>query len=129
MDDDPLFELGKRTRREVTGAAYDDSLPGIETEFSQPIRDFTTRYVWGEIWGDDTLPRKTRSIINIALLTSMHAAQELKLHIRCARSNGCTWEEIRAVLKHTGVYAGAPALRAAVRFANEVYREEAQEPK
>ncbi len=123
MSDD-LLERGKRTRREMCGPEHDADIAATETEFSQPIRDFTTRYVWGEIWSDDTLPRKTRSFMNIAMLTTMHASQELKLHIRGARTNGATWDEIRACIKHAGVYSGAPALRSATRYANEVYREE-----
>ncbi|MEK7877849.1 MAG: carboxymuconolactone decarboxylase family protein [Pseudomonadota bacterium] len=127
MNDDELLQFGHRMRREVLGADYADSIPSTETEFSRPIRDFTTKYVWGEIWGDSTLPPKTRGLINIAMLTAMHCSQELKLYIRGARRNGCSWEEIRAVLKHAGVYSGAPALRSAVRYANEVYADEAKQ--
>ena len=123
MSDD-LMERGKRTRAETAGAGHDADIAATETEFSQPIRDFTTRYVWGEIWSDPTLPKKTRSFMNLAMLTTMHAQQELQLHVRVARRNGCTWDEIRACIKHAGVYSGAPALRSATRLANEVYKEE-----
>lgn len=124
MSEEDMFQRGKRTRAAMNGPDYETRVRDTETAFSQPIRDFTTQYVWGEIWSDPTIPHKTRSLINIALLTSMHCSEELKTHVRGARTNGCSWEEICAVLKHAGVYSGAPALRSATRYANDVYLEE-----
>lgn len=126
MRDEELYNLGKKVRREVLGAAYDDGIVTGENEFSQPIRDLTTRYVWGEIWGDDALPRKVRSLINIGMLTALRASREIKVHIRGALNNGCTREEIRATLLQAAVYCGVPAVREAVRMANEVFAEEAK---
>ncbi|MCC6531198.1 MAG: carboxymuconolactone decarboxylase family protein [Burkholderiales bacterium] len=124
MSDEAMIERGKQTRAQMMGPEYEARVRNSETPFSQPIRDFTTQYVWGEIWSDPTIPHRTRSLINIAMLTVMHCSEELKTHVRGARRNGCSWDEIRAVLKHAGVYSGAPALRSATRFVNEVYLEE-----
>ncbi len=128
MSDEEMIQRGKRTRAEMNGPEYEERVRNSETPFSQPLRDFTTQYVWGEIWSDPTIPRKVRSMLNIAMLTTQHCSEELKTHVRGARNNGCSWEEIRAVLKHAGVYSGAPALRSATRYANEVYREEMAKP-
>lgn len=124
MSDEEMIQRGRHTRAQMLGPDYEERVRTTETPFSQPIRDFTTQYVWGEIWSDPTIPHKVRSMLNIAMLTTMHCGEELKTHIRGARRNGCSWDEIRAVLKHAGVYSGAPALRSATRYANDVYREE-----
>jgi alkylhydroperoxidase/carboxymuconolactone decarboxylase family protein YurZ len=121
---DALFRKGMKTRREVLGPAREATIEREEDEFSLPLREFTTRYVWGECWSRDGLPRKTRSLINVALLTAFRAGTELKTHIRGARNNGCTKAEIREVLLQCAVYAGVPVMREAVRAAQEVFAEE-----
>jgi 4-carboxymuconolactone decarboxylase len=120
---DALYKKGKKTRGEVLGAGREKAIAESEDDFSEPLRDFTTRYVWGELWSSNALPRKTRSLINVALLTSFKCRQELKTHIRGALNNGCTKAEIREVLKHCAVYAGVPVMRDAVRVAQEVFAE------
>jgi 4-carboxymuconolactone decarboxylase len=97
-----------------------------ETDFSQPIRDWTTENVWGTVWADETLPRKTRSLLNVALTVALRCPHEMKVHMRGARRNGCTKEEIRAVLMQVAVYGGVLAVREAVRQANALFREEEQ---
>jgi len=117
------YKLGKRIRREVVGETYDDELQNLETDFSQPIRDWTTENVWGHVWADETLPRKTRSLLNVALTAALRCSHETKVHIRGALNTGCTREEIRAVLMQVTVYGGVLAVREAVRGANQVFRE------
>ncbi len=95
-----------------------------EDDFSMPLREFSTRYVWGELWSRKGLPMKTRSLINVALLTALKCGHELQTHIRAARNNGCTKEEIREVLLQCAVYAGVPVMRDAVRHAQKVFAEE-----
>ncbi len=124
MENRALFDRGRRARREVLGAENDTTLWSQEDSFSLPIRELTTKYVWGEIWSRKGLPRKTRSLINVALLTALKAPHELKLHIRGARNNSCTKIEIREVLMQCAVYCGVPAVRDAVRSAREVFAEE-----
>ncbi|MBI3068337.1 MAG: carboxymuconolactone decarboxylase family protein [Betaproteobacteria bacterium] len=126
MRNEELYNLGKKIRREVVGEEYDDDIQNRETEFSQPIRDWTTENVWGTVWADNTLSRKTRSLLNVALTTALRCSHEMKVHIRGARNTGCTKEEIRAVLMQVAVYGGVLAVREAVRMANQVFAEEAQ---
>ena len=123
MKEDALYRKGKKTRGEVLGPLREAAIAREEDDFSTPLRVFTTRYVWGEVWSRKGLPRKTRSLINVALLTAFRARQELKTHIRGALRNGCTQAEIREVLLQTGVYAGIPVMRDAVRVAQEVFAE------
>src|SRR5215470_9885537 len=82
MKEDALYRKGKKTRGEVLGPLREAAIVREEDEFSLPLRVFTTRYVWGEVWSRKGLPRKTRSLINVALLTAFKARQELKTHIR-----------------------------------------------
>src|SRR5688572_33503805 len=123
---DALYRKGVRTRREILGEGRERAIAREEDDFSMPLREFTTRYVWGEIWSRKGLPRKTRSLINIALLTAMRSPHELKLHIRGARNNGCSKIEIREVLMQCAVYCGVPAVREAVRGAREVFQQESK---
>ncbi len=124
MRNEQLYNLGKKIRREVVGPEYDDVIQNSETEFSQPIRDWTTENVWGTVWADNTLSRKTRSLLNVALTTALRCPHEMKVHMRGARNNGCTREEIRAVLMQVAVYGGVLAVREAVRQANQLFAEE-----
>jgi 3-oxoadipate enol-lactonase/4-carboxymuconolactone decarboxylase len=95
--------------------------------FALPWQDFITRYAWGEIWGDPTLPWKTRSMVTLAMMVALHREEEFKLHLRPALKNGVTLEELRALLLHTSVYGGVPAANAAFRWVKEVLGDEAEE--
>lgn len=118
------IKLGKKIRREVVGAEYDDQLQNAESDFSQPIRDYTTANLWGTVWADTTLSRKTRSLLNVGLTTAFRCSHEARVHIRGARNNGATKEEIRAVLMQVMMYCGILPVREAVRCANQVFAEE-----
>jgi len=124
VSDAARIKVGKKIRREVVGAEYDDQLQNAESDFSQPIRDYTTANLWGRVWADDTLPRKTRSLLNVGLTTAFRCSHETKVHIRGALNNGATKEEIRAVLMQVMMYCGILAVREAVRGANQVFAEE-----
>lgn len=124
MKKDALYRKGMKTRREVLGAGREAAIKREEDEFSMPLRVFTTRYVWGEFWSGKGSSRKTRSLINVALLTALKCREELKTHIRAARNNGCTKAEIRDALLQCAVYAGVPVMRDAVRVAQAVFAEE-----
>ena len=121
---DALYRKGKKIRRKVLGAGREAEIARDEDDFSMPLREFSTRYVWGELWSRKGLPLKTRSLINVALLTALKCGHELETHIRAARNNGCTKEEIREVLLQCAVYAGVPVMRDAVRHAQKVFAEE-----
>jgi len=118
------LKLGKKIRREVVGVQYDDQLQNAESDFSQPIRDYTTANLWGMVWADNTLSRKTRSLLNVGLTTAFRCSHEARVHIRGARNNGATKEEIRAVLMQVMMYCGILPVREAVRCANQVFAEE-----
>jgi 4-carboxymuconolactone decarboxylase len=123
MSDDP-YEAGMNVRREVLGDAHVDRAMEGTTDFTAAFQDFITRYAWGSVWARDGLDRRTRSCITLALLTALGREHELAMHVRAARTNGLTPEEISEVLLHTAIYAGVPAANAAYAIAQRVLAEE-----
>jgi 4-carboxymuconolactone decarboxylase len=117
-------EQGMKTRREVLGDAHVDRAIERTTDFTEPFQEFITRYAWGEIWSRPGLDRRMRSAITLAALVSLKAENELAMHVRGARRNGLTPEEIAEVILHTALYAGLPAANGAFAIANEVLAEE-----
>ncbi|HZS83156.1 MAG TPA: 4-carboxymuconolactone decarboxylase [Stellaceae bacterium] len=122
MDKD-LYEKGLKVRREVLGADYVDRAIANADTFNRPLQDFVTEYCWGGIWTRPGLPRKTRSLLNLAMLTALNRPHEVKLHVRGALNNGVTREEIVEVFLQAGVYCGVPAAVDAFRTAREVFDE------
>ena len=120
------YEAGMKARREVLGDEHVDRALAGATEFSTPFQDFITRYAWGAVWTREGLDRRTRSCITLALLAALGHEQELALHVRAARRNGLSDEEISEVLLHTAVYAGVPAANAAYAVAQRVLAEESK---
>jgi 4-carboxymuconolactone decarboxylase len=121
---DPLLDAGMAVRREVLGDAHVDRAIERTTDFTAPFQEFITRFAWGGVWTRDGLDRRTRSCITLAVLTALGREGELELHVRAARRNGLTPEEIGEVLLHTAVYAGVPASNAAFAIAQRVLAEE-----
>jgi 4-carboxymuconolactone decarboxylase len=121
---DDSYEAGMRIRREVLGDAHVDRAVDSTTDFTAPFQDFITRYAWGSVWARDGLDRRTRSAITLAVLTALGRENELAMHVRAARTNGLTADEISEVLLHTAVYAGVPAANAAYAIAQRVLAEE-----
>jgi 4-carboxymuconolactone decarboxylase len=119
----PLFEKGLKVRREVLGAEYVDKSLANANEFTQAFQDITTEWCWGFAWTRPGLDRKTRSMLNLAMLTALNRSPEIKLHVRGALNNGVTVEEIKEVLLHATVYCGIPAGLDAFKAANEVLKE------
>jgi 4-carboxymuconolactone decarboxylase len=129
VDNKEMFDKGLSVRREVLGAEYVDAAIKGADDFNRPFQEFITEYCWGAVWGRPGLPKKTRSIINLAMLTALGKPQELKIHVKGALKNGCTKEEIMEVLLQTAVYCGFPACIDAFRIATELFREiDAQPP-
>jgi 3-oxoadipate enol-lactonase/4-carboxymuconolactone decarboxylase len=118
------FEAGLANRKHVLGADHVERSMENAGAFAGPWQDFITRYAWGEIWGDDTLPWKTRSMIVLSLTLALGKEEEFKLHLRPALKNGVTPDELRALLKQCAVYAGVPAANGAFRWAREVLGDE-----
>jgi 4-carboxymuconolactone decarboxylase len=121
---DDAFEAGMRVRREVLGDEHVDRALERATELTAPFQELITRFAWGSVWTRDGLDRRTRSAITLAVLTALGREQELELHVRAARRNGLSAEEIGEVLLHTAVYAGVPAANAAYAIAQRVLDEE-----
>ena len=116
---DEIHDAGMAVRREVLGDAHVDRAVAGTTAFTADFQDFITRYAWGSVWTRDGLDRRTRSCVTLAVLTALRAHDELALHVRAARRNGLTDDEIAEVLLHTAVYAGVPAANSAFRIARE----------
>jgi 4-carboxymuconolactone decarboxylase len=120
---DDRFERGLQIRREVLGDEYVDAAleRATATPFGMDWQRFVTEHCWDATWGDDALPRATRSLITVALLAALGRSNELGAHIRGARRNGCTMDEVRGALIQAATYAGAPAGVEGFRVANEVW--------
>ncbi|MFD7433676.1 3-oxoadipate enol-lactonase [Streptomyces sp. NPDC059861] len=115
---------GMEVRREVLGDAHVDAAQARQTPFTARFQDFVSRCAWGEIWTDPTLSRRERSMITLTALVAQGHHEELALHVRAARGNGLTPEELGAVLLQTAVYCGVPAANAAFATAQRVLAEE-----
>ena len=122
-NESPLFDKGLKVRREVLGPEYVDASLANANEFMQAFQEITTEWCWGYAWTRPGLDRRTRSLLNLAMLTALNRAPELKLHVRGAITNGVTVEEIKEVLLHATVYCGIPAGLDAFKAANEVLKD------
>ena|SRR5690242_14279918 len=118
-----VFDKGLAIRREVLGKDYVDNAIKSADDFNRPLQEFVTEYCWGAVWGRPGLSKKTRSMLNLAMLTALNKPHELKLHVRGALTNGVTREEISEIFLHAAVYAGVPAAVDAFRTAREVLKE------
>ena len=118
------YEDGMKVRREVLGDEHVDRAVEATTPFTEPFQDYITRCAWGGVWTREGLDRRTRSAITLAVLTALGREDELALHVRAARRNGLSEEEIAEVLLHTGVYAGVPAANSAFGVAKRVLAED-----
>ena len=118
-----LWDKGLAVRKEVLGAEYVERNLKSSDDFTMPMQELVTQSCWGWLWGRPNLPRKTRSIVNLALLSALNRPHEFKVHVKGALTNGCTKEEIREVLLQVAVYCGMPAGVEAFRLAREAFKE------
>ena len=118
-----LYDRGLATRREVLGDEYVDRALEQATAFSAPFQELVTEYCWGAVWGRPGLDRRTRSLINIGMISALNRPKELTTHLRAALRNGCTPEEIREALLQTAIYCGVPAALDGFRLAEDVLDE------
>ncbi|HUB96625.1 MAG TPA: 4-carboxymuconolactone decarboxylase [Stellaceae bacterium] len=123
MNNKDVFETGLKVRSEVLGAEYVDAAIKGADDFNRPFQEFITEYCWGAVWGRPGLPRKTRSMLNLAMLSALNRQTELKLHVRGALRNGVTKDEIAEVLLQAAIYCGVPAAVEAFRTAREAFKE------
>jgi 4-carboxymuconolactone decarboxylase len=121
--DKATYEKGLKVRREVLGADYVDKAIAGADDFNRPLQELVTEYCWGAVWDRPGLDRKTRSMLNLAMLTALNRPHELKLHISGALNNGLSKNQIMEVLLQTAIYCGVPAAVDAFRQAREVFKE------
>lgn len=117
------LQEGLEIRRAVLGAEHVDRSLAQVSEFARPMQELVTEYCWGMVWGRDGLERKTRSLLNIVMLTVLNRSHELALHIRGALTNGATVAEIQETLLQTAIYAGVPAALESFRIADAILKE------
>lgn len=124
MTDEDRYEAGMQVRRAVLGDAHVDRSLANRNAMNSEFQDLITRYAWGEIWTRETLPRHTRSLLTIAMMVALNRGEELALHLRAAKNNGVTQDEIKEVLMQTAIYCGVPAANSAFHLADRIFREE-----
>ena len=121
--DKKRYEEGLVVRKAVLGDEYVDKSLRSADDFTRPMQDLVTEYCWGEIWTRPGLDRRTRSFLNLAMLTALNRPHEIRLHVRGALNNGLTKEELMEVFLQSAIYCGVPAALDAMRVAKEVFAE------
>ena len=121
--DKKTYNKGLEVRKAVLGEAYvNNSLKNVD-DFNRPFQELLTEYCWGAVWGREELPRKTRSMLNLAMISILNRPHELRTHIKGALTNGVTRDEIKEILLQIGAYCGIPACLEAFRIATEVFKD------
>lgn len=123
-----LFDQGLATRRAVLGAEYVDASIQNATDFNIDMQELVTQYCWGDVWNRPGLDRRTRSLLNLAMITALNRPHELKLHVRGALNNGLSRDEIKEVFLQAAIYCGVPAAIDSFRVASEVFKETDEQP-
>ncbi|MEB3421596.1 carboxymuconolactone decarboxylase family protein [Salipiger marinus] len=122
--DEALYAKGLDRRKATLGAEYVDRALTSAPDFSKEFQSFITEYCWGAGWGDDTLPPKTRSMLNIVMIAALNRMHEWELHFRGALTNGVSIEELKAMITHITIYCGVPVGVECHRIANRVLDEQ-----
>jgi 4-carboxymuconolactone decarboxylase len=121
--DKKTYDKGMEVRTAVLGEAYVANALKNSDDFNKPFQDLVTEYCWGAVWGREGLPRKTRSMLNLSMISILNRPHELRAHIKGALTNGVTRDEIREILMQVAIYAGIPAGVDSFRIAREVFAE------
>jgi 4-carboxymuconolactone decarboxylase len=121
--DKETYERGLEIRKSVLGKEFVEKAIASADDFNRPLQELVTEYCWGAVWGREGLSKKTRSIINLAMISALNRPHELKMHVKGALRNGLTREEIREVLLQVGIYCGVPAAVDSFRVAREALAE------
>ncbi|MGY6632988.1 MAG: 4-carboxymuconolactone decarboxylase [Alkalilacustris sp.] len=121
--DRETYDKGMQIRRATLGDAYVDRALAQADDFTQDLQELVTTYCWGEVWGREGLDRRTRSIINLAMISALNRPHELAAHVRGAVNNGVSRDEIKEVLLQVGIYCGVPAMVDSFRIARGVLDE------
>ncbi|MGY3618689.1 carboxymuconolactone decarboxylase family protein [Bradyrhizobium sp. USDA 10063] len=121
--DQKTHDKGLDIRKAVLGEAYvSNALKNVDS-FNKPFQDLLNEYCWGSVWGREELPRKIRSMLNIAMISILNRPHELRAHLKGALTNGVTRDEIREILMQVAIYGGMPAAVDSFRIAREVFAE------
>ncbi|MGX5733385.1 carboxymuconolactone decarboxylase family protein [Bosea thiooxidans] len=118
-----IFERGLAIRKDVLGKEFVEKSFASADEFNLPMQELTTEYCWGYVWGREELPRKTRSMLNLAMIAALNRPHELKMHVKGALKNGVSKTEIREIFLQVAIYAGVPAGVDSFRIAREAFAE------
>ena len=118
-----VFERGMAIRKSVLGKEFVEKSFAAADEFNRPMQELVTEYCWGAVWSREGLPLKTRSMLNLAMLSALNRPHELKMHVKGALRNGVTRDEIREVLMQVAIYCGVPAGVDSFRLAREAFAE------
>ena len=121
--DKEMYEKGLAIRRDVLGKEFVDNAISSADDFNRPLQELVTQYCWGEIWGRPGLDRKTRSMLNLAMISALNRPHEVKMHVKGAINNGLTKDQIMEVLLQVAIYCGVPAAVDSFRLAREVFQE------
>lgn len=121
--DQKTHDRGLEIRTAVLGKDYVDSAMKSADDFNQPMQDLLNEYCWGSVWGREGLPRKTRSMLNLAMISILNRPHELRAHLRGALTNGVTKAEISEIFLQVAIYGGVPAAVDAFRTAREVFKD------
>lgn len=121
--DKQTYERGLEIRKSVLGAEFVEKSIDSADDFNRPLQELVTEYCWGAVWGREELPKKTRSMLNLAMISALNRPHELKMHVKGALRNGVTKEEIREVLLQVAIYCGVPAAVDSFRVAREAFDE------
>lgn len=114
---------GMKVRREVLGDAHVDAAEAGKTAFDRPFQTLITESAWGTLWADDTVSRRDRSLLTLALLAATGNFEEIPMHIRASRNTGATPEEVMQAFLHVAVYAGVPKANHAIKLAKQTYKD------
>jgi 4-carboxymuconolactone decarboxylase len=118
-----VYERGLSIRKETLGKEHVEKSFATADDFNLPLQELVTEYCWGAVWGREGLSRKTRSMLNLAMISALNRPHELKLHVKGALRNGVAKDEIREVFLQVAIYAGVPAAVDSFRIAREAFAE------
>jgi 4-carboxymuconolactone decarboxylase len=122
--DKERYEKGQAIRREVLGDEYVDAAAKKTTDLTRPFQELIGEYVWGTLWARPGIDRRTRAMINLAMLTALGRTEEVKIYLKAGSNVGVTREDVREVLMQTAIYCGIPAALDSFRAAQEVFDEQ-----
>jgi len=118
-----VFDRGFEIRKSVLGAEFVEKSFASADSFNRPMQELVTEYCWGAVWGREELPFKTRSMLNLAMISALNRPHELKMHVKGALKNGVTRDEIREIFMQVAIYCGVPAGVDSFRIAREAFAE------